>query len=210
MTKRAASYSRVSTGQQEQDGTSLDTQAAAIATYVNAHGYSLATEHIYQDVHSGAQYRERPGLSQLRAAIRAGEIDILIFYAIDRLSRNQTHLAVLVDEAESHNVRLECVTEEWDDSAVGKAVRNLRAFVAETEREKIIERTVRGRMARVTERKLLLPGPKPPYGYVWADDRDHRGWQIKGRLVEDPNTAPIVRRIFNWSKGTYGKRRKWS
>ncbi len=186
---RAASYSRVSSSHQEQEGSSLGTQAAAINAFIDQRGYTLDPDQVYQDVHTGADLRERPGMSRLREVIRAGGVDVVVFYALDRLTRNQAHLGVLVDEAESHNVRLECVTEQWDETPVGVLVRNVRAYAAEMEREKIRERTQRGRSARLASGKML-PGQRPVYGYQWADTD-------KTTIVERSDTAAVVRRIFH-------------
>jgi site-specific DNA recombinase len=60
--------------------------------------------------------------------------------------------------------------------------------MAEMEREKIAERTVRGRLSRVRDGKLL-PGSRPPYGYQWRDSS-------KGALDLDPATAPVVQRMY--------------
>ena len=97
------------------------------------------------DVHSGAELKERPHLSRLREAMRHRAIDVVVAYALDRLSREQNQQGALVYEADDAGVRLEFVTEDFENSATGKFIRSARAFVAEVEREKIIERTVRGR-----------------------------------------------------------------
>lgn len=83
MTLQAASYCRVSSDGQEQDGSSLSTQAEAIAKYCREHGYTLAPEHRYHDAGTGAEYRERPGLNALRDAIRHKEVDVFVCYALD-------------------------------------------------------------------------------------------------------------------------------
>jgi site-specific DNA recombinase len=64
--------------------------------------------------------------------------------------------------------------------------------VAELEREKIAERTQRGRRARVASGKPIA-GPRPAYGYTWSAD--------KTRYLIDPATAPVVRIIFDWALG---------
>ncbi len=53
---------------------------------------------VVRDVASGA-FPARPGLEQVRAMIRNGEVDLLLAYAVDRLSREQTHTLILLDEA---------------------------------------------------------------------------------------------------------------
>ncbi len=186
--QHAAIYCRVSSPGQEQDGTSLETQEAACRQYAAEHGYSLAERHVYRDIHSGADLHERPRLTALRAAVRRGELSVVISHAVDRLSRNQAHLYILAEELESSGVRLEFVTEDFEDSAVGKFIRSAKAFAAEVEREKFRERSRRGKLARVQAGKLMH-GKAPLYGYDWPDSE-------RGRYVVNPLTAPVVRRMF--------------
>ncbi len=157
-TTRAAIYCRVSTSAQEEDGTSLDTQEARCRAHAADRGYQVGD--VYRDVYTGAKYRERPALSALRERVRAGEIDVVLAYALDRLSRNQAHLAIVAEEANDHGAALEFVTEDFEDSAVGRFIRSAKAFAAEVEREKIGERSVRGKLAR-EQAARLLPGCRP-------------------------------------------------
>jgi site-specific DNA recombinase len=62
------------------------------------------------------------------------------------------------------------------------------AFAAELEREKIRERTSRGRRMRARSGKLL--GSRGPlYGYMWADE-------TRSTYIEHPEAAAIVRRVY--------------
>ena len=184
---RALLYARVSTDKQEESGSSLESQAIACRDYATTHGYSIVGT--FQDTASGAAYRDRPGLSDLRAVVRAGQADVIVAYAIDRLSRNQAHLAIIAEEANDHGCRLEFVTEAFEDSAVGRFIRSARAFAAEIEREKIVERTLRGRKRRI-ESGLLPRAGTNMYGYV----RDHEA-NVR-HIVE--TEATIVRQIYAW------------
>jgi site-specific DNA recombinase len=184
--KRAAVYIRVSTSKQEDEGTSLDTQEARCRAFCAERGDQVVG--LFSDVYTGAKYRERPGLSALRERVRAGEVDVVVAYALDRLSRNQAHLAILAEEIEDHGAQLAFVTEDFEDSAVGRFIRSAKSFAAEIEREKIAERTARGRLARVQSGKLI-PGPRPLYGYRWRDE-------AHAALDVDDATARVVRRIF--------------
>lgn len=182
----AALYIRVSTTRQEDSGTSLDTQEAACRAYCEKRGYDVVA--VYREVFSGAELLRRPALTAARQAIRSGAAGVLLCYAVDRLGRKQAHVAIVAEEAEQAGARLEFVTEDFERSAVGEFIRSAKAFAAEIEREKIIERTQRGVRARV-EAGMPLPGWKPPYGYAWADPS-------KTRLVEDHGRSEVVRRIF--------------
>lgn len=185
MPDRAITYARVSTDAQSDEGSSLATQRDRCLAYCHEQNY-LFVEH-HEDTHTGSRYRERPGLTALRAAVRAGLCDVVVCHAIDRLSRNQAHLYVLAEELEDAGVRLEFVTESFADSAVGRLLRSVSAFVSEVEREKIVERTSRGKLARLQSGRMLIPR-LPMYGY--APNADRTGY------VVNPETAPIVQRIY--------------
>ncbi len=183
---QAAIYCRVSTAVQ-QEGTSLDTQEAACHTFATARGYAVDADHIYREVHTGGELWERTRLTALREAVRRGEVQAVIAYAVDRLSREQAHLFILDDEATRAGAELLFVTEEFDKTPVGKMVRGVKAFAAEIEREKIKERTLRGKRAMV-EKGRPLRGSMALYGYTWRADGS--GYD------PDPTTAPVVRRMF--------------
>jgi len=81
-----ALYARVSTAQQEQQGT-IQSQLAALTAYATAHGWKIAPEHMYtDDGYSGARL-DRPGLERLRDAAWRGELDAVLILAPDRLAR---------------------------------------------------------------------------------------------------------------------------
>ncbi len=144
---------------------------------------------IYRDVHTGSEIFERPGLTALRADMRAGQFDVLLVHALDRLSRDQNHQGLVLSEAEHADVLWDSATEDIDNSPTGKILRAVIGGMAELERLKIAERTNRGKRARVESGKYNV-GCRAPYGYSW----DGEG---KERLAIDPVTAPIVRRIFD-------------
>jgi site-specific DNA recombinase len=134
-------------------------------------------------------------MTQLRDAARTRAFDVVVCYCVDRLSSQDAHVYILDEEFGRAGVEMAFATEDFEQSAIGRFVRSAKVLAAAIEVEKIRERTVRGRIARVQSGKLI-PGGKPLYGYQWADERDHKGKLIRGRLVEDPNTAATVKRIF--------------
>lgn len=183
---RAAIYVRVSTDRQEDEGTSLVTQESRSREYCDTRGYQIVET--ISDTWTGSQYRERPGLTRLRELVRGRQIDVVVAHAIDRLSRNQAHLYILAEEFTDHGCRLEFVTESFEDSAVGRFLRSAKAFAAEIEREKIAERMIRGKQARIQAGKFN-PGCKAPYGYQFRDAE-------KTGLAVREDEAAIVRRVF--------------
>lgn len=184
--ERVFIYCRVSSAGQEENA-SLATQVSACERYADEQGWVVVDQE--SEVHSGADLHGRPGLRRVREALRSGRVDVLLSYAVDRLSRKQAHLAILADECEQAGAGLAFVTEQFEYSAVGEFIRAAKAFAAEIEREKIIERTQRGKRARA-ESGRPIPGQKAPYGYCWDDPVG------KTRLAENPIEADVVRRIF--------------
>ena len=148
---RAIVYSRVSTDAQERDGTSLDTQERASQEFVSASGWELVES--IRDTASGSSL-DRPGIERLRTLLRQGSVDVAVAYAVDRLSRNQNHIGVLFDGVEQAGAQLQFVTEKFEDTAIGRFILAARAFIGEVEREKIAERTMRGKAERARSGKI--------------------------------------------------------
>jgi site-specific DNA recombinase len=123
---------------------------------------------------------------------RNREFDVLLLNTLDRLSRNQTHIAVLYDEMTHNGIKIECVKEPFEESASGKFLRNAFAFLAEVQREKTLGITEEGKLRRVVNDKKLMPGWKPTYGYRFDDDRQG----AKNTFIIYEPEAKTVRLIF--------------
>lgn len=182
---RVSVYCRVSTAHQE-DNSSLETQEQRCRDYAADQGWIVTS--VFREVHTGSELFERPQLSRLRDSVRAKECDVVLAYALDRVSRSQAHLGFLLSEWDHIGVPLALVTEDLADTPEGRLLQSVRGFVAEMERLKIRERSQRGIQARVKSGKPI-PGKKAPYGYSWRDT------QRSGYIV-NPDEQPIVRRIF--------------
>jgi DNA invertase Pin-like site-specific DNA recombinase len=193
MSERVAIYLRVSSTKQSEDGASLETQEAACRAWCAERRYTVVG--IERDVHSGGDLWERKGLERLRDLVRSHGVDILLAHAIDRLSRNQTHMGVLIDETDRHSVRLAFVTEELDNTTIGKFILQARSFAAEVQRERTSEQTKRGQIGRAKGEKdntpRMIPAYRARYGYAFRDGTK------RGAYDPDPNTAMVVVRIYN-------------
>src|SRR6187549_617945 len=161
---RAIVYGRVSTDAQERDGTSLDTQERACLDFARTQGWRVVET--IRDTASGYTL-DRPGVERVRRLLREGAGDMVVAYAVDRLSRNQNHIGILVDEIQQGGARLEFVTERFEDTAVGRFILAARAFVGEVEREKMGERTTRGKIERARSGRIPQGFGRGCYGYVY-------------------------------------------
>ena len=189
--KTAAIYCRVSTDNQEAEGTSLQTQLEACLRYSQGKGYDVAYR--FSEAYSGLTL-ERPKLNELRELVRASDIDVVVCYCLDRLSRDPVHGVIIIDELEKHHVTLEAVTETVDSSEVGKLISYIRGFASKLEAEKIKERTLRGRRARAKEGRFPSGSGTTLYGYDYIRVSHENG----GRRIINDTEASWVKQMYEW------------
>lgn len=182
---RAALYARVSTEDQEREGTSLESQTEALLKKARELGGEVSKECVLQEVFSGLTL-DRPKLTELREWVKRKEIDAVIVYSTDRLSRDPVHLLLLVDEFEKAGVRIHFITEPLDNSLEGQLLGFVRGWASKVEALKIRERTMRGKLSRAKEGKH--PGGRAAYGYKLVD----------AKHVIEPKEADIIRMVFDW------------
>lgn len=189
--KRAALYCRVSSSGQAETGTSLETQLDSCRQYAAAQGYTVLYE-AQEDV-SGTTLA-RAGLDAIRDMARDGQLDAVICYDPDRLTRDLGHLMLLLDELEGVGAPLVFVNAPHDRTPEGLMLLQVRGMVAQYERTKIIERMRRGK-ERATRNGRIIQW-MVPYGYTRNADAQTL------EVVEDE--AQTVRLIFEWmASGTH-------
>ena len=138
--------------------------------YAGDDGLDVVAEYI--EVESRAKL-DRPALEQLRQAIAQGEFDVLICYDLGRLGSNPGHQILLEQEFAKHGITIRYVLGEYKDNPEGRLNKHIKAVIAEYEREKILERTIRGRMGRARAGQVNV-GYRRPYGYVYRGEK-HMG-----------------------------------
>ncbi len=193
--KRAILYARVSTDEQAEKGYSLQTQIDAMREYAAQNGMTIVRE--LCDDYSGAKL-DRPALDTLRALLERKEADAVIVYAADRLSRNLAHLLILREEFNRAGIELHYMNRgKSENTAESRLMENVEGVIAEYEREKIKERTRRGKLAKAKAGKWVGAG-FVPYGFRKV------GVKQDSRLEIDEQEARIVRRIFDMYVGENG------
>ncbi len=191
MMKTAAIYPRVSTDNQEREGTSLQTQLEACLAYCRSKGYHVSYR--FSEVYSGLSL-ERPELDKLRELVRAEAIDVLVSYSLDRLTRDPGHGVIITQELEKHRVTLETVTEDVDNSDLGKLISYIRGYASKLEAEKIRERTMRGKRAKAKMGQIPGGGFAHAYGYDYIKVAQKNG----GRRVINETEGSWVRQMYQW------------
>ena len=120
--KRAGLYIRVSTSQQEKEGYSLEAQEEKLKAYAIAKDYHV--HKIYTDSALSGAKLERPALQQMICDIENSELDIVIVYKLDRISRSQKNTMYLIEDVFlKNNVDFVSMQESFDTtSSFGRAM----------------------------------------------------------------------------------------
>ena len=189
MSKRVVTYARVSTEDQAKHGYSLPSQVEECRKYAEDRDWSVVAE-VSDEGISGATL-DRPGLDQIRDLAHAGEIEALIVYDLDRLSRKVVHQLLIEEDLSKAGVAIRYVLGDYRDDDEGRLQKQIRAAISEYERAKITERMVRGKRSKA-RRGLVVGAGRIPYGYR-SDGNGH--------LVIEEQEAHVVQLVFEWYTG---------
>ena len=186
--QRCAIYTRKSTEEGlDQAFNSLDAQREACAAYVLSQqheGWTLLPD-LYDDGGFSGGNIERPGLKQLLDDVRAGRVDVVVVYKIDRLTRSLADFAKIVEVLDAGGASFVSVTQAFNTTnSMGRLTLNVLLSFAQFEREVITER-IRDKVAASKARGIWMGGPVP-LGYAVKDRK----------LVVMPEEAATVREIM--------------
>jgi DNA invertase Pin-like site-specific DNA recombinase len=186
--KRCAIYTRKSTEEGlEQEFNSLAAQREACEAFIRSQrneGWVLARTR-YDDGGFSGGNMERPALQGLLADIRAGRVEIVVVYKVDRLTRSLADFARLVEIFDAQGASFVSVTQQFNTtSSMGRLTLNVLLSFAQFEREVAGER-IRDKIA-ASKKKGMWMGGNVPLGYD-ASERT---------LVINPAEAETVRCIF--------------
>ena len=187
---RCAIYTRKSTEEGlDQEFNSLDAQREAAEAFIQSQRREgwIPLPEFYDDGGYTGGNMDRPALTRLLRAIEAGELDCVVVYKVDRLSRSLLDFTRMLSVFEKHKVSFVAVTQQFNTStSLGRLTLNILLSFAQFERELIGERT-RDKMS-AARRKGKWVGGCPVLGY----DVDPAG----GRLMVNEEEAERVRAIF--------------
>lgn len=195
---KVALYARVSTKDKGQD---VENQFLQLRDYAAKQGWEIVTE--YADNASGKR-SDREQLQKMFSAASRREFDILLFWSLDRLSREGTvetlnHLQRLV----GYGVKWRSYTEQWIDSTgpFAEAITGFMAAIAKNERVRIVER-VRAGLDRAKaggwKRTHGIGGGRPvaTFDRAKAVILKAEGKSLRAIAAELNTTAPTLQRYF--------------
>ncbi len=200
--KRYVIYTRCSTDDQAQgDYTTLDAQAHHCKNMLDAFGYELADigkKGVVNDDGFSGKDLNRPGIQEILDDVnkKNRSFDGIIFFRLDRLTRNTRDLYWLIDLFRAQEIDFISVRENLDSStAIGRVVIGILGILSAFERELTGERVKASAIARVRQGRWV--GGKLPYGYklIPEGERLPNGTQPH-KIIVDENIAPQLKIIW--------------
>jgi DNA invertase Pin-like site-specific DNA recombinase len=188
--RMAAIYARVSSEQQREENT-IASQTASLIEFAQSHDLEVPKEWVFEDEGYSGATLERPGLERVRDLAAEGQIQLVLAYSPDRLSRKYAYQILLIEEFARHGVETKFVNSPQGDSAEDQLLVQFQGMIAEYERAQILERSRRGKRhrAQVGEVSVLS---NAPYGYRYIRKTD----EAPAAYIIDEAEARVVRRVY--------------
>ncbi len=182
---KTAIYARYSS--ELQSDASIEDQVRICRARAEREGWEVIA--VFTDFGLSGASQLRPGYQQLMSAVEAGSFDVVLAEALDRLSRDQEHVAGLYKRLSFARVSLVTLAEgEISELHVGLKGTMNALFLKD-----LAAKTRRGLEGRVRQGRS---GGGLAYGYKVAREFDANGVHVPGGRVIDPDEAAIVLHIF--------------
>lgn len=185
---RCAIYTRKSSEEGlDQNFNSLDAQREACEAYIASQtheGWKLLPTRYDDGGFSGGSL-ERPALQRLLSDIASGQVDLVVVYKIDRLTRCLTDFAKMVEIFDQRSTSFVSVTQHFNTTtSMGRLTLNVLLSFAQFEREVTGER-IRDKIAASKVKGMWMGGSVP------------LGYEVKDRqLLINPKEAEQLQQIF--------------
>lgn len=195
---RAALFFRVSTEEQTTENQRPEVERLAAAR-------ALDVVAVYEETVSGAK-ENRTKLAAMLDAAHRGAFEVVLVWALDRLGRNMFETIETVRKLDRSGVQLLSVREPWLDTAgpARSLLLSIFAWVAEQERERLIERTRAG-LDRARRAGKVLGRPRKAFRMTTAQALRKDG--LSYRAIAERLDVPVstLQRAMS-QKGAPGKR----
>lgn len=192
----AIAYIRCSSDRQARQESSLPAQRAEITRRAASDG-SVVVKWFEDDGISGKNIEDRPGLQAAMdwTAAHKGQVGRMYVYDSKRMARNRAEAFEIRKDLHRARVQLIALAQpSVEDDAANAILESVWDGIAEAERLSLAKVVRRG------QRQSLVDGwwpyPRPPFGFRSVGTDNHRGAR-RFKLLPDPETSEVVRRVFD-------------
>ena len=193
--KMTAIYARVSSEQQREEHT-IASQTAGLIEFATSHDLEVPKEWVFEDEGYSGATLERPGLERVRDLAAEGQIQVVLAYAPDRLSRKYAYQILLIEEFARHGVETLFVKAPQSATAEDQLLVQFQGMIAEYERAQILERSRRGKRHRARAGEVSVMSGAP-YGYRYI--RKSEDAPASYAVIEAE--ARVVQRVYELYTG---------
>src|SRR6516165_10857639 len=190
MMRMAAIYARVSSEQQREENT-IASQTASLIEFAKNHELAVPKEWVFEDEGYSGATLQRPGLERVRDLAAEGQIQVVLAYSPDRLSRKYAYQILLIEEFTRQGVEMLFVKSPPGNSAEDQLLVQFQGMIAEYERAQILERSRRGKRHRAHAGEVSVMSGAP-YGYRYIRKTD----EALAAYIVDEAEASVVRRVY--------------
>ena len=190
MKKPVALYCRVSSDRQVQEGT-IESQDSSLREFAIENNFSIEEDLIFTDNGISGATLVRPALDALRDKAASGEVETVLVLCPDRLARKYAHQLILIEEFQRLGVEIIFSNREISSSPEDQLLLQIQGVISEYEREKIMERSRRGKLQKASKGSISVLGGAP-YGYIYIRRTDSED----ARYEIHPDESSVVRRVF--------------
>ena len=189
--KKVAIYARVSSERQDVD-LSITGQLKALREYASRNGYYVVKEYI-DEAESGRSI-DRPGFKEMIVTARQKPLQFgaILVWKLSRFARNREDSIIYKSLLRRQGVQVVSINEPVEDTPSGRLLEGIIEVIDEFYSANLSQDVTRG--MRETANRGFYPGGPPPYGYRRVKVQDGSVQRVK--LEPDPDTAPVVERIF--------------
>ena len=193
--RSAAIYARVSSDRQKEEHT-IGSQILAMLDYARDEAYMVPEEWIFRDDGYSGATLVRPDLERLRDLASEGQIETVLVYSPDRLSRKYAYQVLLIEEFARHGVEVAFINSPKASTPEEELLLQFQGMIAEYERAQIAERSRRGKRYRAKTGSInVLSGAPYGYRYMKKTDTTSAYYEVIGEQAE------VVREVYELYSG---------
>ena len=198
---RCAIYIRVSSAEQVMHGHSLDAQTRFLSDYAEKKGWKIIGIYADEGKTARKELKRRKAIKELLTHVEADEVDMILFWKMDRWFRNVADFYKVQDILDAHGCRWTAAAEPSMnlETREGRLNVNIMLSINQNETDTTSERIKFVNESSVKQGKAIVGTPSMPIGYK-VEPVDG----VK-RIVKDPATEAIVNEIFEYYFATMSK-----
>jgi len=156
-------------------------------------GFSVPDDWVIEDEGYSGATLIRPGLERVRDLAAEGQIDAVLVYSPDRLSRKYAYQVLLIEEFARNNVQTIFIKAPQTETPEDRLLLQFQGMIAEYERAQILERSRRGKRHRALQGSVSVLG-HAPYGYRYIRESEHSPASF---AIVDAEAA-VVRMVYDY------------